>query len=64
MATIINAQRSTIVGTLGQIRAFLAAMTAGAGVSIVNLGQSNFIILAKPITDAQLWTALKTTPEP
>lgn len=61
MASIINAERSTIVGTVEQIKQFLTVLSKGT--SIVNMEGSNFVILKSPVSDQQLRSALMITPK-
>lgn len=61
MARVINAERSTIVGTAAQIQQLLARL-AGRGAAVVNLDGSNFVVLDKPISDQRLAEALRITP--
>jgi len=61
MARVVNAERSTIVGTAEQIQHLLARL-AGRGAAVVNLDGSNFVVLDKPISDKRLADALAITP--
>lgn len=60
-ARIIDARRSTVVGTAQQIRELLSLLS-GSGAALVDLRESNFVVLAKPPSTAQLREALKITP--
>ncbi len=62
MARAIRARRSTIIGTEAQIERFLRRFL-GRGSVAVDFTGSNWILLGKPVTAAQLKQALKTTPE-
>lgn len=62
MARVINASYSTIVGTPEQIKKLLGLLR-GDGANIVNLDYSNFVVLNKPVTSAQLAHAIETTPQ-
>ncbi len=62
MATVINANYSTIVGTPEQIKKLLGLLR-GDRASIVNLDYSNFVVLGKPVTAKQIAHAIDTTPK-
>ena len=61
MARVINANYSTIVGTPEQIKKLLGLLRGDAA-SVVNLDYSNFVVLDKPVTAAQIAHAIETTP--
>lgn len=61
MARVINASYSTIVGTPKQIQEMLRLLI-GERSAVVNLDYSNFVVLDKPVTTAQLAHAIETTP--
>lgn len=61
-ATIIDARRSTIVGSAKQIRDLLD-LIGGSLASIVDLRESNFVVTEKPVSHAQIVKALQMVPK-
>lgn len=62
MARVINAQRSTFIGTPSDIERGLRSLF-GRGAAAVDLRYSNFVFLSKAPTERQIKQALETTPK-
>jgi len=62
MARVINADGTTIVGTLEQI-ARLLELLHGREAGVVNLDRANFVILDKPLTQRNVKAAIEATPK-
>jgi hypothetical protein len=60
-ARVINAQHATVIGTVEQIAAVLRLLR-GDGAGIVNMDRATLVVLDKPLTEANLQTAIETTP--
>jgi hypothetical protein len=60
-ARVINAQHATVIGTVEQIAEVLRLLR-GAGAGIVNMDRATLVVLDKPLTEANLQTAIETTP--
>lgn len=46
-ASVIDAKGSTVIGTLGQIQAFMKSLTPARGAAVVNMQGSNFVIASE-----------------
>jgi hypothetical protein len=61
MARVVNAQRSTLIGTPKQIDV-LFRLLCGKGAAVVDLSDSNMVVLDKPLTQQQIEAALRIVP--
>lgn len=57
MASVINADGATVIGTIEQIAEFLRRLRG-----VLNLDRANFVILAAPLTRGDLKTAIEAMP--